>query len=253
MRWPPPYRRQSARPRYLDACNASLLQCSCRKRLPAGTAPQATAGSNQIVREPRRLSAAWEGGQFPVLRGGDLQPACLSQPVWRRNRGRLFRTGRPLFRKGQAFGFVPARTCQPEPTEAAIWAVQVRSLWPWCRPRAVILVQMLIWIYERGALLQGTRSLVAEMRSGLCTLDRFGTVNASRHPGQWHKIVPSWLGNVAGGRDDRLLDFVSAPICQLHRRASEHPVRRGMNCSAGSGLPARKPLDFPSGNRGTQA
>jgi hypothetical protein len=36
---------------------ASTLQSGCRPRLPVGAASQVMAGSNQIVSEPRRLSA----------------------------------------------------------------------------------------------------------------------------------------------------------------------------------------------------
>jgi hypothetical protein len=51
---------------------AASLQSGCRPRLPVGAAFHVMAGSNRIVREPRRLSASLSVGQFPVLQVGGV-------------------------------------------------------------------------------------------------------------------------------------------------------------------------------------
>jgi hypothetical protein len=51
---------------------AASLSSGCRSRLPVGAASQVMEGSNQIVSEPRRLSASLWLGQFRVLSVGGV-------------------------------------------------------------------------------------------------------------------------------------------------------------------------------------
>lgn len=63
-RWAMPNRTFTVRPVWM----AVSLQGCWRPRLPVGAASRPIAGSNQIVSDPRRLSASPKAGQFLVLR-----------------------------------------------------------------------------------------------------------------------------------------------------------------------------------------